>query len=269
MKLLVFWDIYWRVWRRVFGENLAKMKSKYEPDFVIANGENLTSGRWPIEKHILEMKDLWVDLLTSGNHIFDNENRLNWYLDREDSILIRPANYYESEFYRIPGLGYKILEKNWFRLLVVNLMSSLFLKDNMYNPFLKIDEILKSFEKENLNWIIIDFHRETTSEIYAMAHFLDSRASFVYGTHTHIQTNDDMIFPGWTALIADIGMTGPLYSIIWASYESMKNRFLTWIVKWKIEQELHWPALITWVYLEINPETKKTIKIEKIREIIK
>lgn len=267
MKLLVFWDIYWRVWRKIFSEKLAGLKEKYNPDFIIANWENLTSGRWPIEKHILEIKDLWVDLLTSGNHIWDNENRLNWYLDREDSILIRPANYYESDFFKVPGKGYKIIEKNWLKLLVINLMSGVFMKDDMYNPFLKVDEILKSLAFEKFNWIIVDFHRETTAEIYAMTHFLDSRVSFVYGTHTHIQTNDEMIFPWWTAIIWDIGMTGPLYSIIWADYNLIKNRYLTWMIRWKIEQELKWPSLLTWVYLEVDDNTGKTISIEKFREI--
>lgn len=269
MKLLVFWDVYGRVGRKVFSENISRLKEKYNPDFTIANWENLTSGRGPIEKHILEMKAWWVDLLTSWNHIWDNESRLNWYMDREDSILIRPANYYESDFFRVPGLGYKIIEKNWLKLLVINLMSWVFMKDDMYNPFLKVDEILKSINLDELNWIIVDFHRETTAEIYALTHFLDSRVSFVYGTHTHIQTNDDMIFPGWTSIIWDIWMTGPLYSIIWANYELIKNRYLTWMIRWKIEQELNWPALITGVYLEIDDKTKKTIHIEKFREIIK
>lgn len=269
MKLLVFWDIYWRVWRKAFSDTLPKLKSRYNPDFIIANWENLTSGRWPIEKHILEMKDLWVDLLTSWNHIWDNENRLNWYLDREDSIIIRPANYYESEFYKVPWVWYKIIEKNWLRLLVINLMSSLFLKDDMYNPFLKVDEILKSLKDEKINAIIVDFHRETTSEIYALTHFLDSRVSFAYGTHTHVQTNDDMIFPNGTAMIGDIGMTWAMQSIIWASYETIKNRFITWIIRWKMEQELYWPSVVCGTYLEIDDETKKTTKIEKIREIIK
>lgn len=269
MKLLVFGDVYGRVWREVFSANIARLKEKYNPDFTIANGENLTSGRGPIEKHVLEMKAWWVDLLTSGNHIWDNENRLNWYMDREESILIRPANYYESDFFKVPGKWYKIIEKNGLKLLVINLMSGVFMKDDMYNPFLKVDEILKSLALEKVNWIIVDFHRETTAEIYAMTHFLDSRVSFVYGTHTHIQTNDDMIFPGWTAIIWDIGMTWPLYSIIWANYELIKNRFLTGMIRGKIEQELNWPALITGVYLEIDDITGKTTHIEKIREIIK
>jgi calcineurin-like phosphoesterase len=133
----------------------------------------------------------------------------------------------------------------------------------VYNPFIKVQEILEKFENIKLDWIIIDFHKEVTSEGYWMAHLLDSKVSFVFWTHTHIQTNDELIFPGWTWLISDVWMSGPLFSVIWADFNSVKKRFLTWINKWKIEQCLDLNYVVNWVCVEI--EDSKCINIEKIR----
>lgn len=263
MKLLIFGDIVGRVWRLAIKENLNKLKAKYSPDFVIANWENLTSWRWPIEKHILEMKEVWIDFFTGWNHSFDNEKNIVDYMQREDTCLIRPANFYESKYYKVPWKGYKIIEKEWKKLLVINIMSWSLMRDDMYNPFLKMDDILEESSNEKSDWIIVDFHRETTSEIYAMWHFLDSRVSLVYGTHTHIQTNDEMVLKWWTWLLWDIWMTWSQYSIIWADYESVKKRFLSGIQKWKIDQDLWNNYVVNWLFVEIDD--KKCIKIEKIR----
>lgn len=267
MKILIFWDIYWRVWRTAFKKEFPKLKEIYSPEFVIANVENISSWRWPIEKHLKEIEYLWIDVYTSWNHIFDNENDIVPYLEKPDSKLIRPANFYESKYVYVPWKWYKIIEKNWKKLLVINIMSQIFMRDYVYNPFLKIDEILQDLNIDNFDWIIIDFHKETTSEWYGMWMFLDWKISFLYGTHTHIQTNDELILPKWTWILTDIWMCWPLYSIIWADYESMKKRFLSWITKWKIEQSLDNNYIISWVYLEIDETSKKALKIEKIKII--
>lgn len=264
MKLLIFWDLYWRIWRRALAKELPILKHKYGPDFVIVNWENMTSGRWPIEKHVLEIEKLWVDVITSWDHIFDNYKGLKSYLDSENSKLIRPANFFESDFYKIPLKWYKIIEKNNKKLLVINLMWSVFMSFSVYNPFLKIDEILKELWEEKFDWIIVDFHKETTSEWYWMVNFLDWRVSLVYWTHTHVQTNDDIIFPLWTWFISDIGMNWSFNSVIWADYESVKKRFLTWISKWKMEQSLDENYLVSWLFVEIW-DNKKVVRMEKIR----
>lgn len=265
MKVLIFWDIYGRIGRNAFKKHFSELKQKYSPDFIIVNPENISSGRGPIEKHIRELDALWgIDVYTSGNHIFDNMDDILKYLETPNSKLIRPANFYESKHVYTPGKGYKILEKNGKKLLVINLMSSIFMRDEMYNPFLKIDEMLQDFSWETFDGIIIDFHRETTSEIYAMGLLLDGKISFLYGTHTHVQTNDDMILPLWTGILTDVGMSGALYSIIWADFESMKSRFLSWILKWKIDQSLDPHYVVSGCYVEID-KTKKCSLIEKIR----
>lgn len=264
MKILIFWDLYWRIWRRGLAKELPILKHKYSPDFIIVNWENMTSGRWPIESHILEVKKMWVDVITWWDHIFDNQKNITPYLDSEDSILIRPANFYESGFYEIPWKWYKIVEKKWKKLLVIHLLAETFMNFSVYNPFLKVDELLKELWEDNFDWIIVDFHKETSSEWYWMVNFLDGRVSAIYWTHTHVQTNDEMIFPSWTWFISDVWMNWPLKSIIWADYCSVKKRFLTWIGKWKIEQSLDDNYLISWLFLEVW-EDRKTKVIEKIR----
>lgn len=106
-------------------------------------------------------------------------------------------------------------------------MSDVFMVEKMYNPFLRADEVLKQYEQEKLDGIIVDFHRETTSESYMLSMYLDGRASLVYGTHTHIQTNDEHILPKGTGMICDVGMTGALNSSIGQTYESRIAGFLT------------------------------------------
>ena len=270
MKILIFWDVYWRIGRNAFKKEFPKLKEKYGPDFSIVNIDNITSWRWPIEKHLLEIEKLWVDIMTWWNHVLDNIWKIENYLNWEKSILLRPANFYETEEYIIPGKWYKIIEKNWKKLLVIHLLWSIFMNIRTYNPFLKVKEILKEIETlwKKVDGIVIDFHKEVTSEWYAMAYLLDSRVSFVFWTHTHVQTNDELILPGWTWIISDVWMVGPLYSIIWADFESVKRRFLTWINKWKIGQNLQNDYLINGVFIEIWKDMKSQ-KIEKIKIIWK
>lgn len=264
MKVLIFWDIYWKVGRAALKKELPMLKRKYNPDFVIANVDNISSWRWPVEKHIVEMEKLWIDAMTWGDHIFDNLSRIKDTLEEKDSKLLRPANFYESEHYKVPGRWYKILEKNGKKLLLIHLLWEVFMKFNVENPFIKVDSILKEFKHEKLDWIIIDFHKEVTSEWYGMSFFLNWRVSFIYWTHTHVQTNDDIILPNWTGIISDVWMVWSIYWVIWADYNSVEKMFLTWINKWKIEQSLDKNYIVNWVYLEIWEDLKSN-KIEKIR----
>lgn len=266
MKVLIFWDIYGRIGRKAFKKHFEELKQKYVPDFVIVNPENISSGRWPIEKHIVELDSLgWIDVYTSGNHIFDNMDDIENYLSQENSKLLRPANYYDHPLVNFPGKGYTIIEKNEKRLWVINLISGVFMRDDVYNPFLKVYDILQEFKKEDLHGIIIDFHRETTAEIAGMGMFLDGEISFVFWTHTHIQTNDEYILPNGTGILTDVGMSWPLNSVIGADFESMKGRFLWWISKGKIEQSLENHYVVSGCVVEIDDTTKKCLSIEKIR----
>lgn len=263
MKILVFWDVYGRIWRAALKKELPVLKEKHKPDFVIVNVENCTSWRWPIEKHAMELESLWIDVMTWWDHIFDNLNRIEDYLAKDDSKLIRPANFRETEQYKLPGKWYKIVEKNGKKLLVIHVLWEVFMNNKVDNPFIKVEEIIEKTKWESLDWIIIDFHKEVTPEWYWLAFFLDWKASFIYWTHTHIQTNDELILPSGTWILSDVWMNWPLYSVIWADYKSVEKRFLTWW-RGRITQCLDKNYVVNWVIVDIW-DNMKCENIEKIR----
>ena len=260
IKVLIFWDVYWRIWRAWLKKELENLEKKYSPDFKIVNIDNISYWKWPIEKHIIEFENLWFDSLTTGNHYFDNLWKIKDYIASWKSKIIRCANY-EGD---LVWDWYKIIEKNWKKLLVIHLLWRTFMWISVKNPFRTCDEILEKYKNENFDGIIIDFHKEASSEWYWLLHYLDWKVSFIFWTHTHVQTNDDIIFPKWTWFLSDIGMNWPLYSVIWADFESVKSVFLNWYRDRAQEQCLDKNYIVSGVYLEIW-ENWKCEKIEKIK----
>lgn len=266
MRILVFWDVYGRVWRKAFAQEFPKLKAKHNPDIVIVNIENITSWRGPVTEHAQFIEDFWVDMMTLWDHAYDNMPNINEYFEKEAAKIIRPANFYDSQNYSLPGVWYQIISKNGKNILIVQLIGEVFMSHKVQNPFLKIDEILES-EQGKYDICIVDFHRETTAEIQAMAHYLSWRAELVYGTHTHAQTNDAFILHAKTAMISDVWMNGPHGGVIWAEFESVKKRFLSWIQRGKIEQRITKDFQINALLIEIDDVSNKPYKIEKISYI--
>lgn len=258
IKILIFWDIYWRIWRKWLSKELPKLIEKYSPDFKIVNIDNISYGKWPIEKHILEFENLWFDVLTTWNHYFDNLWKIKNYIKSWKSKVIRCANFRWDLVWE----WFKIIEKNWKKILVIHILWHAFMWINTDNAFLKAKNIIEE-NKQKVDAIIIDFHKETTAEWYWLLHFLDWEASFIFWTHTHVQTNDDIIFPKWTWFLSDVWMNWPLYSVIWAEYKTVESVFLNWYRNMAQEQCLDPNYQVCWVYVEIN-ENWKCEKIEKI-----
>jgi metallophosphoesterase (TIGR00282 family) len=229
MKILIFGDIYGRNGRRLIKKFLPEIRAQYAPDFIIGNSENMTSGKGPKLHHIHEFEHLGFDCLTGGNHLFKNIAEIQAYMNTLDSIQIRPENYYRAPGYSVPGHGYRFIQKTSGTLLVINLMSSVFLHDGMDNPFLRVDELIKTLTEDGKKWdaLVVDFHRETSSELYCMAEYLSGRATFVYGTHTHVQTNDEHILASGTGMITDVGMVGPIHSAIGDQFPDRLKAFVT------------------------------------------
>lgn len=265
MKILIFWDIYGRLWRKAFLKEFEWLKQKYQADITIANIENITSGRWPASIHAQAIDNIGVDLMTWWDHVFDNMPDIATYFWKETCKLIRPANFIVSEKFPLPGDGYKIItSQTWKNILVIQLLWEVFMNHKVENPFHKVTEILDTIPATHYDVCIVEFHRETTAELYGMAYYLDARVSLVYGTHTHIQTNDAHILPGWTWIMTDIWMNGPFDSVIWASFDSVEKRFLSWISKWKIEQQLQGKYIINALIVDINDVSWECIEIENI-----
>lgn len=194
------------------------MKQQYGIGFVIANGENVAGGLGLTLNTAEELFDAGVDVITSGNHIWAQKEILP-YLDSEMPIL-RPLNYPPG----VPGRGYLLFDN---RMVVVNLIGRTFI-GNFDCPFRAMDKLLAEL-KTKPAVILIDFHAEATSEKMALGRYLDGRVSAVLGTHTHIGTIDAQLLPSGTAYVTDIGMTGPVNSIIGDDTETVLSRFLSMI----------------------------------------
>ena len=266
IRILVFGDVFGKNGRRLMREHLPRLREEYHPDCIIANSENITNGVGPKMEHAEEMRALGIDCLTGGNHSFANIDSIGPYMDAPDSIQIRPLNLFEGRFYRVPGRGYRIVEHDRWSVLITNLLSGVFLPDAVDNPFLRVDTLLEGFEREGRKFdaIVVDFHRETTAEIACLGNFLDGRVSLVYGTHTHIQTNDDRILPRGTGFMTDVGMTGTLESSLGHNYSAHVPYYLSGVRAFRARAEPEVGAgVVTAVCADI--EDGKCTRIQKIR----
>jgi len=213
--VLAVGDIIGRPGRQAVNELLPDLRQQYGLDLVIANAENTAGGLGLTSTTAKELFNAGVDVLTSGNHIWAQKEIMP-YLEGEMPIL-RPLNYPPG----VPGRGYIVNSQ----AMVVNLMGRTFMGD-FDCPFRAMDKLLAELEPKP-PVIIVDFHAEATSEKVAMGRYLDGRVSAVLGTHTHVGTIDAQLLPQGTAYVTDIGMTGPIDSIIGDDTESVLQRFLT------------------------------------------
>lgn len=262
MKILFFGDVAGKIGRHAVAKILPQLKKKYDPDLVLANAENLAHGVGITLKTLNEMIEAGVEFFTSGDHVFDKKEVVE-ILEKKDSLLLRPANFSSGA----PGVGAKLLEIGTKKVLVINLIGRVFFKNQYDCPFRGADEILEEYKNINLSAIIVDFHAEATSEKNALAQYLDGRVSAVLGTHTHVGTDDLQILPGGTAFVTDIGMIGAKNSIIGVDKKNIIKNFLTQMPQLhEIPEE--GTCIVNAIYLEINPKTKKAVKIKKIKEEI-
>lgn len=220
MKVLFIGDIVGEPGRKTVRQHLKGLSEAHRPDLVIANGENAAGGFGVTAEIADEILFMGIDVLTSGNHVWDKKE-IEPYLAKQDR-LIRPANYPENS----PGSGSVIVATvSGVKAAVLNLEGRVFMS-NLEDPFKTADREIGRLRKET-PVVIVDMHAEATSEKAALAWYLDGRVSAVIGTHTHVQTADERVLPGGTAFITDAGMTGPSDSVIGVKKEDAIARFLT------------------------------------------
>ena len=218
-RIVFIGDVSGKYGRRLLGKALPSIRFSYEPDLVIANGENSAGGLGIIPKTAYEMFQAGVDIITTGNHVWDKKEAIG--LLREDNRILRPLNFPNAA----PGSGYTVFNSdNKGKALIVNLQGRVFMEPVSNNPFLAMDEFLKGRDEKV---IFVDFHAEATAEKQGMGYYLDGRVSAVLGTHTHVQTTDLRILEGGTAFQSDVGMTGSLDSIIGMKREAVIKKFVT------------------------------------------
>lgn len=248
-------DVIGKIGRRTISQILPGLKYDKGIDFCIANAENAAGGFGLTRKISDELFSSQIDVLTSGNHIWSKKEI--YQLLEEDRRILRPLNYPSG----VPGEGSILLGHGDKTLGVINLCGRIFL-ETIDCPFRAVrDELVRMQEKTRS--ILVDIHAEATSEKLAMGYFLDGKVSAVIGTHTHIQTADERILPGGTAYLTDVGMAGPINSIIGIKTDIILKRFLTRLpIRLDVAKGR---GQFCGAVIEIDPATGHALGIERIQ----
>jgi metallophosphoesterase (TIGR00282 family) len=255
MRILLIGDVFGRPGRRAVQLVLPELRGQLALDLVVANGENMAGGRGMTALTLDELRGAGVDVITSGNHVWDQREMLTYLPNASD--VLRPINYPPGA----PGRGY------WLgsQVLVVNAMGRLFMRD-IDCPFRAVDAVLEEFgSKARVR--IVDFHAEATSEKLAMAWYLDGRVSAVVGTHTHVPTADARVLPGGTAVVTDLGMTGPHDSVIGIDPASAIGGFLTALPQ-RFQLATSGLAQFNSALLDVDENSGRARSIERVDRLV-
>lgn len=224
----------------------------HKPLFVIINGENSAGGVGITPDIAEELFKAGADAITLGNHAF-NKRDIGPYLDK-DKRIVRPANMPPAT----PGKGLAIVEKSGIRLAVMNLCGRVFM-DLYDDPFRTVDELIEPLDTPH---VFVDFHAEATSEKIAFGWYLNGRATAVVGTHTHVTTADECVLPGGTAYITDVGMCGPMPSVLGVETRIILQKFKTTMpIRFEVADA---PGVISGVVIDVETATGRATSIERI-----
>ena len=221
IRVLAVGDVIGSPGRRALKRSLREMRTDLGADLVVANGENSAGGRGVTVRTARELRDAGVDVITTGNHVWAQPD-IDQALADDDLRLLRPLNYTRE----LPGKGSCTLPVKGYEVTIVSLLGRVFMAP-LEDPFRTMDVLLLSDGSETRPLTIVDFHAEATSEKYAMGWYLAGRVAAVVGTHTHVPTADARVLPGETGYVTDLGMVGPVNSIIGSAVEPTLRRFLT------------------------------------------
>lgn len=258
MKFLIVGDVVGRSGLNVIKNNIDRIIKNENIDFVIINGENSASGRGIKEREMKEIFSFGANVITMGNHLYYRKEAKSLY-QNVDRLLI-PANVTN-----LVGHGVNIQEKNGKKIAVVNLLGKVGMgelnQENISDPFAKAKEIVADLKKQNVDYIFLDFHAEATAEKIAMGYFLENDVTCVFGTHTHVQTSDEVVYDTGMAYITDVGMCGPIHSVIGLKKEIAIARFVTGErIKYECSEN---PGMFRSVIVETDDNTNKAIGIKR------
>ncbi|MEM1176925.1 MAG: TIGR00282 family metallophosphoesterase [Acidobacteriota bacterium] len=255
VRILFVGDVVGRPGRRAVQRLLDGLIDERAIDYVIVNIENAAGGIGVTPDVVREFDALPIDCYSSGNHIWDKREGLP-LLDKHEKLL-RPANYPEGN----PGVGLHVGETAaGLKVATINLEGLVFMK-NLDSPFEVADRLLESLD-DDVKMVIVDFHAEATSEKQALAYHLDGRVAAVFGTHTHVPTADERVLAGGTALITDVGMTGPYDGIIGFKTKGVLQRFYTQRgVPLEVAKK---DVRLAGALVDVDPETGRAVAVERL-----
>ena len=257
MRILFIGDVVGEPGRKAVATLLPKLRDQRAVDFVIANGENSAGGSGITPKTAEEIFSAGVDVITSGDHLWDQKEVMALLAD--EKRFLRPLNYPPG----VPGRGSGLFETKRGLVGVMNFQGRTFMQPPVENPFLLAGDEVKKLRAQT-KIIFVDFHAEATSEKIAFARVLDGQVSAIVGTHTHVQTADEQLFPGGTAYLSDSGFTGPHESVLGREIEPVVKRFLTSMPqRFEVARGR---ILLQGALIDVDESTGKAIKIERVSE---
>lgn len=255
MRILFLGDVVGEPGRKAVIDALPGLKKELGLGFIIVNGENAAGGRGITPKIAIDLLRAGATVITTGDHVWD-QAEISDYFPTEPRLL-RPINYPAGA----PGAGSVVLETDLGPVAVVQAQGRTFMQPALENPFLALEAEIEGLREKGVRMIFVDFHAETTSEKIAMGRALDGKASVVVGTHTHVQTADERIFPGGTGYLTDAGMCGPDDSILGRSVESVVWRFRSSMpTRFPVAKG---PVRLCGLLADLDPQSGRCLSIER------
>lgn len=260
IKILFLGDVVGEPGRKAVLGRLASLREEEQVDFVVVNGENAAGGRGITPKIAIDLLRAGAAVITTGDHVWDQRDIVDYF--PTEPRLLRPINYPASA----AGTGSVILESAKAKVGVINAQGRIFMNPPLEDPFAAVDRAVEEMAAEGVKVILVDFHAEATSEKIAFGRALDGKVSAVFGTHTHVQTADERIFPGGTAYLTDAGMCGPddsvlgreVDSVVWRFRHGMPTRFPV----------AKGPVRLCGAVVEVETETGRATTVRRISEVV-
>jgi metallophosphoesterase (TIGR00282 family) len=256
IRILFLGDVVGEPGRKAVIEQLPLLKQAESLDFIIVNGENAAGGKGITPKIAIDLLRAGAAVITTGDHVWDQQEIVDYF--PTEPRLLRPINYPDGT----PGSGSVVLETAKGRVAVMQVQGRSFIQPPLENPYLAAEKEAERLRADGVGPIIVDMHAETTSEKIAMGRMLDGKVSAVFGTHTHVQTADETIFPGGTGYLTDAGMCGPEESVLGRNIESVVWRFKTGMpTRFPIAKG---PVRLCGAIVEIDVESGTCLEIRRL-----
>ena len=260
IRILFLGDVVGEPGRKAVIEQLPLLKQSEALDFCIVNGENSAGGKGITPRIAIDLLRAGAAVITTGDHVWDQQEIVDYF--PTEPRLLRPLNYPEGT----PGAGSVVLETAKGRIGVIQVQGRSFIQPPLENPYLAVEEEVARLRAEGVTTIVVDMHAETSSEKIAMGRMLDGKVSLVVGTHTHVQTADENIFPGGTGYLTDAGMCGPEESVLGRSIESVVWRFKSGMpTRFPIAKG---PVRLCGVVVDVDSETGCCLAIRRLSKMV-